>query len=109
MGDEADEQGDRESSRGHSLLQALTGYLRNEGLSELSELATIQSCWLDVVGPDVAQHCQPWALHGRELTIAVSQPAWATELKFQTPMIIEGLQTRVGKEAVVSLKMHVRG
>ena len=107
--DELEEQARSQAPRGHSLLQALTGYLKNEGLADLSQLATIQACWQDVVGADIAQHCQPWALHGHELTIAVDQPAWATELKFQTATIIEGLQSHVGHEAVLRLKMHVRG
>lgn len=49
--------------------------------------------WVDAVGPQVAEHVRPLKLDERVLFVEVDDPAWATQVKFLTPTIIERLST----------------
>lgn len=94
---------------GRSISEAVGEYLQSEGLGELARLASIESCWDVVVGPTVAAHVRPLTLREGELAVSVDQPAWATELRFLSQKIISGLCERCGEDAVLRLKVHVRG
>jgi len=48
--------------------------------------------WDEAVGEQVAQHVKPVKLDEGVLVVEVDDPAWATQVKFLTPMIIERLQ-----------------
>jgi len=48
--------------------------------------------WDEAVGDQVAQHVTPLKLDEGLLVVEVDDPAWATQVKFLTPMITERLQ-----------------
>ncbi|MFW2335536.1 DciA family protein [Ilumatobacter sp.] len=48
--------------------------------------------WEEAVGEQVAQHVTPLKLDEAVLVVEVDDPAWATQVKFLTPMITERLQ-----------------
>ncbi len=52
--------------------------------------------WVDAVGDQVAQHVKPVKLDEGVLVVEVDEPAWATQVKFLTTMIIERLQDVAG-------------
>lgn len=52
--------------------------------------------WVEAVGDQVAQHVKPVKLDQGVLIAEVDDPAWATQVKFLTPMIIERLQEVAG-------------
>ena len=54
--------------------------------------------WSDAVGPQVAEHVRPLKLDERVLVVEVDDPAWATQVKFLAPTIIERLRTVAGVE-----------
>jgi len=54
--------------------------------------------WTDAVGPHVADHVRPLKLDERVLVVEVDDPAWATQVKFLTPTIIERLAATAGVE-----------
>jgi len=47
--------------------------------------------WDEAVGEQVAQHVKPLKLDEGVLVVEVDDPAWATQVKFLTPMITERL------------------
>ena len=47
--------------------------------------------WDEAVGEQVAQHVTPLKLDEGVLVVEVDDPAWATQVKFLTPMITERL------------------
>ena len=49
--------------------------------------------WDEAVGDQVAQHVTPLKLDESVLVVEVDDPAWATQVKFLTPMITERLAT----------------
>ena len=54
--------------------------------------------WVEAVGPQVAEHVRPLKLDERVLVVEVDDPAWATQVKFLTPTIIERLASGAGVE-----------
>jgi predicted nucleic acid-binding Zn ribbon protein len=52
--------------------------------------------WVEAVGDQVAQHVKPVKLDERLLVVEVDDPAWATQVKFLTTMIIDRLQEVAG-------------
>ena len=52
--------------------------------------------WSDAVGAQVAEHVKPVKLDGTTLVVEVDDPAWATQVKFLTPMITERLVAVAG-------------
>ena len=52
--------------------------------------------WDEAVGEQVAQHVRPVKLDGGVLTVEVDDPAWATQVKFLSPMIIARLAEIAG-------------
>lgn len=52
--------------------------------------------WVDAVGDQVAEHVKPVKLDGTTLVVEVDDPAWATQVKFLTPMITERLADVAG-------------
>ena len=49
--------------------------------------------WREAVGDQVAEHVKPVKLDQGVLVVEVDDPAWATQVKFLTSMIIERLQS----------------
>lgn len=52
--------------------------------------------WVEAVGEQVAQHVKPVKLDDGVLVVEVDEPAWATQVKFLTTMIIDRLQVVAG-------------
>jgi len=48
--------------------------------------------WVEAVGPHVADHVRPLKLDARVLVVEVDDPAWATQVRFLTPRIVERLR-----------------
>jgi predicted nucleic acid-binding Zn ribbon protein len=82
-------------------------FLRARGLETTVTLADILSGWEGIVGPVVAAHAKPRALHGPTLTIEVDEPAWATEIQFQSGVILAGMSDLLGARAPTALTVRV--
>ena len=52
--------------------------------------------WDEAVGEQVAQHVRPVKLDGGVLSVEVDDPAWATQVQFLAPTIIERLAEITG-------------
>jgi predicted nucleic acid-binding Zn ribbon protein len=52
--------------------------------------------WDEAVGEHVATHVKPVKLDQGVLVVEVDDPAWATQVKFLTPMITERLEAITG-------------
>lgn len=61
--------------------------------------------WREVVGTRVAQRSRPRALEGKTLHVTVNSSAWAQELSFLAPTIVEKLNER--GHAISSLRFSV--
>jgi predicted nucleic acid-binding Zn ribbon protein len=54
--------------------------------------------WSEAVGEQVAQHVRPIKLDQGVLSVEVDDPAWATQVKFLTSMIITRLAEVAGAQ-----------
>lgn len=61
--------------------------------------------WSDAVGEHVADHVRPLKLDGGVLTVAVDDPAWATQVRFLEGTIVARLHEVAG---VVVERLDVR-
>ena len=52
--------------------------------------------WDEAVGEQVAEHVTPLKLDGSTLIVEVDDPAWATQVKFLAPTIIDRLREVAG-------------
>lgn len=73
--------------------------LRARGLDATVILADVMSAWEESVGPVVARHARPVALRSGRLVVEVDEPAWATEIQFQSETILASLRARLGDRA----------
>lgn len=64
--------------------------------------------WSDLVGEAVAAHTRPVSMRGTTLVVAVSDPAWATQLRFLEHDLVERLRTELGPNAIDAIEVRVR-
>lgn len=64
--------------------------------------------WPELVGDAIAAQSRPVAMNGTTLVVAVSDPAWATQLRFLEHDLIERLQNELGADAIAAIEVRVR-
>ncbi len=63
--------------------------------------------WNDVVGDGIASNARPVEIKGGCLTIAVKEPIWLQELKYQADDIKQRLNDCLGREAICSIRLKL--
>ncbi len=81
--------------------------LRDLGMEESARAAAIAERWLEVVGPEIASHCEPTALHGSVLEATADSSAWCQALQLQSPEILAALREAFGDAAPTGLRLRV--
>ncbi len=71
-------------------------------------LAGVFDRWESLVGPDVAAHARPVRLGAGRLVVAVDHPAWATQLRWLGPALLDRLRAELGQEAPTQLEVRTR-
>lgn len=82
--------------------------VRRFGGATVSSLDHIFSQWDDVVGAAVAAHARPLSLRDGVLSVAVDNPAWATQLRLLGNDLLARLSEAAGPGVVTSLDVRVR-
>jgi predicted nucleic acid-binding Zn ribbon protein len=85
-------------------LDALTKRL---GLAPPDSLSQVFAGWEALVGELMATHIHPVGLRNGVLTVEVTEPAWATQLKFLGNDLIRQINERVGAGTVTELSVRV--
>ena len=81
--------------------------LEDLGLDAALRVVRIAERWVEVVGPEIARHCQPVAIRNGTLEAAVDSSAWCQELRLQTPEILAALRRVFGDEAPIELRLRL--
>lgn len=89
--------------------ESLDRLARRLGAPAASSLGAVFTKWADAVGPAVAAHTRPVGLHDGVLTVAVDDPAWATQLRFLTADLVEKIASVAGDDVVVAIEIRVDG
>jgi predicted nucleic acid-binding Zn ribbon protein len=81
--------------------------LRRPGWAERLGAARVAAAWDDIVGEQLAAHCEPVRLAGRVLVVRASTPAWATQLRYLTAQLIERADAVLGAGSVREVNVTV--
>lgn len=87
---------------------ALEPLARRLGAPSASSLAKVFRRWDDIVGGPIATHSRPVSLVDGVLTVAVDEPAWATELRFVAPTLLERVNRLGGAGTAGRIEVRVR-
>lgn len=83
----------------HSLLESAIADL---GIGEKLAEARVLIAWDEAAGP-LASRARPLKIRYGKLEVAVSSPAWRTQLTFVKQEIIDRLNARAGKKVIADL------
>ena len=90
---------------------ALSGELaritRRPGWGERLGAARVWAAWDEMVGPELAAHCEPVRLAGRVLVVRADSPAWSTQLRYLTGQLIERAEAALGPGSVREVRVTV--
>lgn len=84
------------SSEPVPISSALDGVVRSLRGPSRHAVGGVFGRWDEAVGAQIAAHVKPVKFDRSVLVVEVDEPAWATQVKFVTPMIIERLATVAG-------------
>jgi len=80
---------------------------RRPGWGERLGGVRIWSVWEDIVGPELAAHCEPVRLAGRVLVVRAESAAWATQLRYLTSQLIARAESAMGPGSVREVRVTV--
>jgi predicted nucleic acid-binding Zn ribbon protein len=87
--------------------QVLSGYVQDRGWERPLAEGRVFTDWSQLVGHDVAAHCEPVSLLDGELRIAAQSTAWATQLRLLAGTLLARLVAELGPQVVT--KLHITG
>lgn len=87
--------------------QVLSGYVKERGWDRPLAEGRVFTEWSQLVGRDVAAHCEPQSLLDGELRIAAQSTAWATQLRLLSGTLLARLVAELGPQVVT--KLHITG
>ena len=77
------------------------------GAPAASAMGAVFSRWEAAVGSAIAAHARPVGLHDGVLTVAVDDPAWATQLRFLANDIVGKIAAVAGPNVVGRIEVRV--
>ena len=81
----------------------VAGYLADRGWERPLAQARVFTDWPNLVGAEIAAHCEPAALRDGELRIAAESTAWATQLRLLQARLLSRLVSELGPEVVTKV------
>jgi predicted nucleic acid-binding Zn ribbon protein len=87
---------------------SLDRVVRHLGAPSADVTASLVGRWPDLVGSNVGANSRPLRLRDGVLTVAVADPAWATQLRFLEATLLERLRVELGTGAVSTIEVRVR-
>lgn len=66
--------------------------------------ATIFGRWTEIVGAEVADHCQPISLVDGDLLLQAESTAWATQIRMLAAQLIGRINREVGPGSVKKIR-----
>jgi len=85
---------------------AIRDLVDGRGWQRTTQVATVLACWEQIVGAQIAEHCQPEAVNDGELVLAAESTSWATQLRLLGPTLITRVDEALGKGVVTAIRVH---
>jgi len=79
-------------------------FLSRMGWTEHIEVASVTARWRDVIGDQIADHCDPVSFDDGVLTLRASSSAWATQMHLMSGQVRHRLNEEFGREVVKELR-----
>lgn len=86
-----------------SVLDSLT---RKMGVHDRLESYRVWQVWSEVVGPQTAQHAQPFRLRAGVLEVRVDHPVWMQQLQLLKPKILERLNIAIAPTLLTEIHLQ---
>lgn len=86
---------------------AIQRLIDERGWDESVAVGGAMGRWAEVVGPDIAAHCEPESFEAGVLSVRAESTTWATQLRLLVPAILRSLDERLGEGRVT--KIVVKG
>ena len=80
---------------------------RRPGWGERLGAARLDAAWDDIVGEDLAAHCEPVRIAGGVLAVRASNNVWATQLRYLSGELVERARTVLGPGSVREVTITV--
>lgn len=90
-----------------SLGETLSDLIDRRGWGERLGASRAQARWTEIVGEQLAGRCEPVRLAGGTLVVRAATPAWATQLRYLMPQLLENAARVLGSGAVREIKITV--
>ncbi len=88
-----------------SLSETLGNLLVQRGWNQDVAVGGVIGRWAAIVGEDIAAHCTAETFENSVLTVRAHSTAWATQLKFLSPDILQRVGADVGDGVVKELRI----
>ncbi|MEZ0064138.1 putative nucleic acid-binding Zn ribbon protein [Streptacidiphilus sp. MAP12-20] len=87
---------------------AITRLIAERGWEAPAAVGGVMGRWPEIVGKDIAAHCEPehFDEDERVLTVRCSSTAWATQLRLMAPQLLRTLNTGLGDGTVRFIKVQ---
>lgn len=85
--------------------EAVETLLRRMGWTEQIEVSGVTGRWREVVGDQIADHCEPLGFDEGILTVKASSTAWATQLTIMSGQIRHRINEEFGRDIVREIKV----
>jgi len=82
----------------------VTAWVKRTGGAKEIAKATLVTRWAQIVGPGIAEHCEPVSLVDGELLVQAESTAWATQLRMLAPQLVARINAEVGRGTVSKLR-----
>lgn len=86
---------------------AINRLITERGWETPTAVGGVMGRWPQIVGPEVAHHCEPqkYDEEARVLTVQCDSTAWATQLRLLAPQLVARLNTDLGQGTVELIKV----
>ena len=91
-----------------SLKSSLDRVARSLGGPDAGSLSGVFGHWADIVGPQLAAHARPVSLSKGVLVVAVTEPAWATQLTYLESELVGRFREALGDGVVDRVEVRLR-
>ncbi len=88
----------------HGMSDNVTALLRRMGWTEDIEVAAVTARWREVIGDQIADHCDPVSFEQGVLLLRTSSSAWATQMQLMSGQVRHRLNEEFGREVVKELR-----
>ncbi len=78
--------------------------LHRMGWTEHIEVASVTARWREVIGDQIADHCEPVSFDDGTLLLRASSSAWATQMQLMSGQVRHRLNEEFGREVVKELR-----